>query len=74
MGRSFRFEYRGRWLDIRPVPVDEGWDLWLMDGERRLTCGGHVSIDDAVIAKRSGQDLIQCTAEQIRERLVSAGF
>ena len=74
MGRTFGFQYDGRRLSIRPVTVDEGWELWVMDGERRLECAARVSIDDAVIGGRSGQDIVRLTAEQALQRILSEGL
>jgi hypothetical protein len=74
MGRAFSFEYEGRTLTIRPIAVDEGWELWVMDGEKRLTCGGLISVDEAVSAGRQGHDRIRLVADQIRERIMATGF
>jgi hypothetical protein len=72
MGRSFSFDYAGRRLSICPIAIDEGWELWVMEGGRRLLCGGRVSVDDAVLAAREGRDCIGIAAEQLKQRIVSA--
>jgi hypothetical protein len=72
MGRSFSFTFNGRLLSIRPLPVDEGWELWLLDGERRVTCGGRISIDEAVDAGRQGRDCIAARAEQMKSDILLA--
>jgi hypothetical protein len=71
MGRTFSFEYAGRKFCIRPVPVDEGWELWVMDGEKRVECGGRISIDEAVIAARKGHDCIQTAADQLKASVLA---
>ncbi len=71
MGRSFNFEYAGRTFSIRPVPVDEGWELWVMDGDTRLECGGVISVDDAISAGRCGQDPIKSAADQLKARILA---
>ena len=38
MGRTFDFELAGRHLSIRPMPVDEGWELWVMEGNTAARC------------------------------------
>jgi hypothetical protein len=74
MGRSFDFNYDGRVLTVRPICVDEGWELWIMDGEKRLACGGRISIDEAVAAGRAGQDKVRRAAEEIGQRIVENGL
>jgi len=71
MGRTFSFEYAGRRFCIRPVVVDEGWELWVMDGENRLECGGRISIDEAVIAARKGHDSIQIAADRLKASVLA---
>jgi hypothetical protein len=72
MGRSFSFDHSGRRLSICPIAIDEGWELWVMEGGRRLLCGGRVSVDDAVLAGREGRDCVGLAAEQLKQRIVSA--
>jgi hypothetical protein len=74
MGRSFDFNCNGRVLSVRPICVDEGWELWVMDGEKRLACGGRVSIDEAVAAGRAGQDSIRRAAQEIGQRIAAEGI
>jgi len=71
MGRTFSFECAGRKLCIWPVPVDEGWELWVMEGEKRLECGGKISVDDAVTAARKGHDSILVAADQLKARVLA---
>ena len=72
MGRTFDFELAGRHLSIRPMPVDEGWELWVMEGNKRLWLGGRVSVDDAVVAGRDGRDSVLIAVEQVKRQLLSA--
>ena len=74
MGRIFEFDLLGRHLVIRPMPVDEGWELWVMEGNKRLWLGGHVSVDDAVVAARDGKDSVLIAVEQVKQRLMTAEF
>jgi hypothetical protein len=71
MGRTFEFDLMGRHLSIRPMPVDEGWELWVMEGNTRLWLGGRVSVDDAVVAGRDGRDSVLIAVEQVKRRLMS---
>ena len=71
MGRTFDFQYGGRKLSIRPVPIDEGWELWVMDGDTRLECGGIISVDDAIAGGRCGQDPIRIAADQVKARMLA---
>jgi len=71
MSRIFSFECAGRKFCIRPVVVDEGWELWVMDGEQRLECGGSISIDEAGIAARKGHDSIQIAADRLKARVLA---
>ena len=70
MGRTFEFELAGRQLSIRPMPVDEGWELWVMEGSRRLWLGGRVSVDEAVVAARDGRDSVLIAVEQVKRQLI----
>jgi hypothetical protein len=74
MGRSFTFVHGRQQLTITPIAVDEGWELWVMEGERRLACAARVSVDEVVIAGRSGRDIIQITADRVRARILSTGL
>ena len=72
MGRSFNFVYQGRTLSIRPIAVDEGWELWVMEEGRRLACAGRVSVDESVAAARQGKDSIRIAAEEIQQHVLAA--
>ena len=74
MARSFPFTYQGRTLRISPITVDEGWELWVFEGERKVICVGRVSIDEAVEAVRRGQDPILALAEKTKLGIFSAGL
>ena len=70
-GPKLQLRVRGRQFLIGPVVVDEGWELWVMDGENRLECGGRISIDDAVTAARKGQDSIQIAADHLKATVLA---
>jgi len=72
MGRSFAFTYQGRVLKISPITVDEGWELWVFDGERKVFCAGRVSVDEAVDGVRRGEDRISALAEETKRGILSA--
>ena len=71
MGRCFNFEHDGQTLSVRPMAVDEGWELWVMEGEKRLICGAWLTIDEVVRAGRQGQDRIRTAFDEIRNQIVS---
>jgi len=69
--RSFPFRYHGQSLQISVVAVDEGWELWILDGERRLGYGGRVSVDQAIESWRRGEDCVQALAEEIKSHVLT---
>ena len=72
MGRAFPFTYHGRVLRISTITVDEGWELWVCEGDRKVVCAAHVTVDEAVAGARRGEDLIAVTAENTKLRVLSA--
>ena len=74
MGRAFPFTYQGRALRISTMTVDEGWELWVVEGERKVVCVARVSVDEAVERARRGEDLIASIAERTKTRLLSTGL
>lgn len=74
MGRAFPFTYQGRALRISTITVDEGWELWVFEGDRKMVCAARVSVDEAIERARSGEDLISALAEQTKLRILSAGL
>jgi hypothetical protein len=74
MGRAFPFTYQGRALRISTVTVDEGWELWVVEGERKVVCAARVSVDEAVERARRGEDLIASIAEKTKTRILSTGL
>ena len=72
MGRAFPFTYQGRALRLSPITVDEGWELWVLEGNRKVVCAARVSIDEALECARKGEDLISALAEQTKVRILSA--
>lgn len=69
--RSFPFRYHGQLLKITVVSVDEGWELWILDGDRRLGYGGRVSADQAIEAWRRGEDCLQVLAEEVKSQVLT---
>jgi hypothetical protein len=69
--RSFPFRYHGQLLKIAVVAVDEGWELWILDGDRRLGYGGRVSVDQAIEAWRRGEDCVQVLAEEVKSQVLT---
>jgi hypothetical protein len=72
MGRLFPFEYRQRKLAVAVISIDEGWELWIMEADRRLACGASVSVDEATDAGRRGGDRILEVAEQLKFNVINA--
>jgi hypothetical protein len=72
MGRSFPFTYQGRAFRISTITVDEGWELWVFEGERKVVCAGRVSVDEAVDGARRGEDPISTLAEETKRGILSA--
>jgi hypothetical protein len=52
--------------------IDEGWELWVAEGERRLAFAGRLSVDEAVEAWRNGEDRIQSLAEEAKGQILTA--
>jgi hypothetical protein len=69
--RSFPFRYHGQLLKISVVSVEEGWELWILDDERRLGFGGRVSIDQATESWRRGEDSVQILAEEVKSQVLT---
>jgi hypothetical protein len=74
MGRAFPFTYQGRALRISTMTVDEGWELWVVEGERKVMCVARVSVDEVVERARRGEDLIASIAEKAKSRILSTGL
>ncbi len=53
------------------VTAEEGWELWVCEGEQRLMLVFRVSIDDAIRAWRSGNDPILQALDTVSTRLQS---
>ena len=70
MGRSFPFDFRERKLAVVVICVDEGWELWVAEGDRRLARGACVSVDEATEAGRLGEDRIRAVAEQVKVQVL----
>ena len=72
MGRTFPFTHQGRALTISIITVDEGWELWVIEGDHKVVCAARVSVDEAVERARGGEDLISALAEKTKLRVLSA--
>lgn len=72
MSRTFELTYRGRVLSVRVQPIDNAWELWICENERRLVRADVVSIDEATLARRDGaSDPVADAVGHIRQRLAS---
>jgi hypothetical protein len=69
--RSFPFRHQARLLSITVVAVDEGWELWVSEDDRRLAYGGRVSVDQAIAGWRVGDDLVQELAEEVKSNVLT---
>jgi hypothetical protein len=69
--RSFPFRYQSRLLKISVVAVDEAWELWVSEHERRIAYGGRVSMDQAIEGWRRGEDRIQALAEEVKSHILT---
>jgi hypothetical protein len=58
-------------LSVSVVSVDEGWELWILDGARRLGYGGRVSVDQAIESWRRGEDCVQVLAEEVKSQVLT---
>ncbi len=65
MGRTFDMPSVGRQYSIRVVAIDEGWEVWVYEGPRRLLLGGVEGRDAALAAWRAGKDPVAEPAERI---------
>jgi hypothetical protein len=70
-GRAFPIEHRGRLLSVQVLPVDEAWQLWVCEQDRRLVLGATVPLDAAIEGWRRGEDVVARMVDQIRERLAN---
>jgi len=69
--RSFPFRLQARLLTITVVAVDEGWELWVSEHDRRLAYGGRVSVDQAIAGWRVGDDLVLELAEEVKSNVLT---
>jgi hypothetical protein len=69
--RSFPFLHQARLLKIDVVAVDEGWELWVSEDERRLAYGGRVAVDQAIAGWRVGDDLVRERAEEVKSNVLT---
>jgi hypothetical protein len=69
--RSFPFRHQARVLKIDVVAVDEGWELWVSEDDRRLAYGGRVSVDDAIAGWRIGDDHVLELAEEVKSNVLT---
>ena len=69
--RSFPFRHQSRLLTIVVAAVDEGWELWVSEADRRLAFGGHVTVDEAIAGWRVGEDRVQELAEEVKSHVLT---
>lgn len=69
--RSFPFRHQSRLLKIAVVAIDEGWELWVAEEERRLVCGGRISVDQAMAGWRVGEDRVLELAEEVKSNVLT---
>lgn len=74
MGRQFSFKHNQSLLRICVRPIDEAWNLWICEAGCRLALGATVSIDEAMDARRSGEDAIVAATEKIRRQIEAGGL
>jgi hypothetical protein len=63
--RSFPFRHQARLLKIDVVAVEEGWELWVSENDKRIAYGGRVAADQAIAGWRVGDDLVHERAEEV---------
>jgi len=69
--RAFPFRYQGRVLRVVVVAVQEAWQLWVCEAERRLAYGGRVSVDEAIAGWRIGDDRVLELAEEVKSNVLT---
>ena len=69
--RSFPFRHQAHLLKIDVVAVDEGWELWVAEADRRLAYGGRVSCDEAIAGWRVGEDRVRELAEEVKSNVLT---
>ena len=69
--RAFPFRYQGRLLRVVVVAVQEAWQLWVCEEERRVAYGGRVSVDDAIAGWRVGDDRVLELAEEVKSNVLT---
>ncbi|WP_296381681.1 hypothetical protein [Reyranella sp.] len=53
------------------VSVQEAWQLWVCEEERRVAYGGRVSVDDAFAGWRVGDDRVLELAEEVKSNVLT---
>jgi hypothetical protein len=69
--RAFPFRYQGRLLRVVVVAVQEAWQLWVCEEDRRVAYGGRVSVDDAIAGWRVGDDRVLELAEEVKSNVLT---
>ena len=64
--RSFPFRFQSRQLTVAVVAIDEAWELWVSENDRRVAYGGKVTVDEAIAGWRVGEDRVQEMAEEVK--------
>ncbi len=69
--RVFPFRYQGRLLRVVVVAVQEAWQLWVCEEDRRLAYGGRVTVDDAIAGWRQGDDRVLELSEEVKSNVLT---
>ena len=69
--RVFPFRYQGRLLRVVVVAVQEAWQLWVCEEDRRVAYGGRVSVDDAIAGWRQGDDRVLELSEEVKSNVLT---
>jgi hypothetical protein len=69
--RSFPFRHQARLLKVDVIAIDEGWELWVAEDEQRLTCGGRITVDQAMAGWRVGEDRVLELAEEVKSNVLT---
>jgi hypothetical protein len=69
--RSFPFRYQRRLLKIGAVLSASEWELWVYEGDQRLTYGSRLSAVEEIEGWRCGQDRLWIVAEEVKSNILT---
>lgn len=72
--RAFPFRYQGRLLRVVVVAVQDAWQVWVCEDERRLAYGGRVAADDAIAGWRLGEDRVREQVEEVKSKVLTGAL